>query len=363
MNKDFSACKIDDTVLNALYGYYVRYDKLTQLINENFKGSSATTLNLFIDVNNILCKLEEYCLKSNSYPSSETVVMAGLINMAAHYRYFFRSRYNCHTKIYLLNSINNTISPLYDASFVHPHPKTEACRIDNALMNQICKYIPDVAYLTGTVEFVTMVSALLGKEKGPVIPPNLVISKDPYANQLTKYVDNLSPVMVMRPSKFQGQDNSYIISLGNNAIIEYARGVGSKVKSDEPIDPYCLAVYMALTRVPSRGMKSFYPANKAIDIINTSLYRVTSLYKYPWDPDFYFTKLIDTYGDPRLHKDIPFLVNRFKAVESVYFHLLGYKDTMEYKMLEGMVNLYDPRGMQEINEKYFKNTPLDLEVF
>ena len=57
------------------------------------------------------------------------------------------------------------------------------------------------------------------------------------------------------------------------------------------------------------------------------------------------------------------LINRFKAVDTVYFQSIAYESLPDYKTdYTGMVNLYDPRGMQDINEKYFKAYPLDLEV-
>lgn len=362
MAEHFSSVKIDDIVMNAIYGYYVKYDVLTKLINKEYAGSNANTLNLFIDVNNVLCKIEDLANRYNVNPSSNLVIMSGLINMAAHYRQFFRSRYGCATRIWLINSINNVISPLYDQSFLYAknHPKNISTMIDGELMEMVCNYIPDVMYYQCSVEFTTGVAYIISKENNTF--PSLVITKDNFAFQLAGHQN----VKVLRPSKNKNGDYSYIIN-SDNLTQTYLQSLKSNETSVIPSS--LIAVLMAMTRVPSRGVSSLIHINKALELLSYGILVNSNLMKYPWDPQYYFQQLSDAINVNRIpttniiQKDIPFLVNRFKAIECVYFHLIGYKDMPEALMFKGMINLYDPKGVKEINEKYFKDCPLDLEVF
>lgn len=353
MDNHDSSVKIDDIVMNAIYGYYVKYDKLIELINKEYAGSNATTLNLFIDVNNILCKVEELSARFNVHPSDGIVLMAGIINMAAHYREFFRSRYGCMTRIYLINSLANAISPLYDKSFSHARNHPKNCKLDYELMNMTCNFIPGVAYYECSVEFSTMVSFIIGSENN--LFPSLAITKDNFAFQLAGHQN----VKVLRPSKYKGVEHSFIVN-EDNLIQKYCDSINNPKVVDK--FPACLiGVLMAMTRIPSRGVSSIYQVPKALDLLTTGLNNNPILQKYPWDPLFYFTQL-SAANNNRMDKDIPFLVNRFKAAEVVYFHLLGYKEMPESLLFNGIVDLYDPKGMWQLNETYFKDHPLDLQV-
>ena len=104
-----------------------------------------------------------------------------------------------------------------------------------------------------------------------------------------------------------------------------------------------------------------YSLDNALNMLDIRVANSSVPLKYPWDPNLFFNGL-DYYVSGSINKDIPQLVNRFKAVDSVFFQLLGYKEMPESKIYNGIINLYDPKGMQEINEKYFKDYPLDLEV-
>ena len=43
-----------DTLLQGvIYGYCVKYNRLIELINANFAGSSATTIDIFVDIHDI----------------------------------------------------------------------------------------------------------------------------------------------------------------------------------------------------------------------------------------------------------------------------------------------------------------------
>lgn len=348
-----ASTKIDEAILNFIYSYYVRYNRLAQLVNSEFAGSNATEVNLLIDVGDILCKVESYSKMYKVPPSNDLVLMAGLINLVAHYRQFFKSRYSCATKIWLIDSRNNTISPLYDRSF-RPKVPSEQYLFDDTIFDAMCKYIPDVQYVYGRVDFATIASFIIGYHDS--IFPYIAITKDPFEFQLCSRKN----VWVLRPKKNGKDDVSYFVN-NKNAIQCYIAETFHNSKEQLNIDSDLIGVVMALTRVPTRGLKSLYTLPTAVDMLENRIESGSIPLKYPWDPDAFF-KGISVCNANCIDKNISILTNRFKAVEMVYFQLLGYKQMPESKIYNGVINLYDPKGMQAINEKYFKDYPLDLEV-
>ena len=348
-----ASAMIDDNILNFIYSYYVKYSRFTELINKEFAGSSATEVNLLIDVGDILCKVEAYSRMYNVPPSNDLVLMAGLINLVAHYRQFFKTRYGCTTKIWLIDSRDNSISPLYDKSF-RPKIPGEQYMIDGSIFDAMCRYIPDVQYVYGRVDFATIASFIIGYHDS--IFPYIALTKDPYEFQLCARKN----VWVLRPKKKNKDDISYLVN-NTNAIYYYCKETFKKIPCTMNYPTDIIGIIMALTRVPTRGLKSMYSLDNALNILNYRISKSSVALKYPWDPQLFFNGL-DQCVNRSINKDIPQLVNRFKAVDSVYFQLLGYKEMPESKIYNGIINLYDPKGMQEINEKYFKNYPLDLEV-
>lgn len=351
-----SSKQIDENILNFIYGYYVKYDKLTGLINQEFAESDATEVNLLIDVGDILCKIESQCLYHEIAPSNDLILMAGLINLVAHYRQFFKTRYGCTTKIWLINSIDNCISPLYDRNFRPKIPGNQYL-IDGSIFDAMCRYIPDVQYVCGKVDFATIASFIMEYHNSRF--PYIILTKDPYEFQLCAKPNT----WVLRPKKNKLQDISYFVN-NKNAIYYYCHETFRKIPSEKKFESYptdIIGIIMALTRVPTRGLKSMYSLDNTLNILDFRIANTSIPLKYPWDPNLFFNGL-DRCVSGSINKDIPQLVNRFKAVDSVFFQVLGYKEMPESKLYNGIINLYDPKGMQEINERYFKDYPLDLEV-
>lgn len=335
----------DNLTISTMYSYYVRYEKLTELINKQFYNSNATNVNLFVDVHGILVNLRENKVSINQY-----AFIAGLINLAAHYRQFFKTRYQCTTRIWFINALDNIIPHYYNKTFDH---NTNVDTIDDNIMKQLCNYIPEVAYVTCRVDCATMAVKIAKDEK--LIDPCILISKDPFEFQICAY-DNF---YVLRPKKYKGQDTSYLVNK-LNATEYYSMYISYGHETVKGFDATILPVLMALWRVPSRKVLTKFRMPKPIDLLKNYVSKYT--YRYPWDIETFFQRLSEA-NDGIIDRNIFDLTNRFKAVDAIYFQSVAYESLPDYKTdYTGIVNLYDPRGMQEINEKYFKAYPLDLEV-
>ena len=86
-----------------LYSYYVKYDKLQELTNQAFAGSNSDNLNVYIDFYQMIKSFYNRPLtgKENFYTSA-------VLNLAAHIRHFYSSRYKVKTKIFIIFTTDST---------------------------------------------------------------------------------------------------------------------------------------------------------------------------------------------------------------------------------------------------------------
>lgn len=355
MGYNYASADPHEWVLGCIRGYYVRYEQLALLINNNFKGSNANTVDLFIDMADIMRKLNGFLSQSKGIINDGLVVASGIINMVGHYRQFFASRYQCDTRVWIVASMSGQTQKLFYSKFI---PVADSLDISTrqlytnnlSLMDLICKNIPNVQVEMCNCEFATKVLQIYDKE--PIKNPLICITKDPFAFQIcgSQYLS-----YVLRPRKSNGSDTSYMVT--RESVIESYAFELSK-KCDQPvarmINPEMISLFMAMTRVPSRGIHTLYMIPTALKKLNA-----LSATGYPYDIDFVLDQFTQSAGGIKNPYE---LINRFKACDACYIQLEGYKNTPEAKLYNGIVNLYDPAGIKDINNQYFKKYPLDLDI-
>ena len=89
--------------LNALlYSQFITYDRLVGIINESCAHSNAAMAHLYIDMNSLLKSVIRNIpnIKIENYNN----ITACMVNMAIHYRYFLKSRYQTDSKIFFVYS-------------------------------------------------------------------------------------------------------------------------------------------------------------------------------------------------------------------------------------------------------------------
>ena len=102
--------------------YYVRYNKLTQLVNSFYRNSNSDKLTIFIDLNSVLKRL--YADTNISLNSSSPIdISSAIINMCGHYRKFF-SYIGVGTRFFLIYgnnapSYNINIMPNYNSLYMY----------------------------------------------------------------------------------------------------------------------------------------------------------------------------------------------------------------------------------------------------
>ena len=89
------------------YKSMVKYERLSNLINEYYKNSDSNQIELYIDVSSFIDQLIKKAdqMQNKINTGDNLFISAWILNMCAHYRRFFRTRrliwrYRCQTRRY-----------------------------------------------------------------------------------------------------------------------------------------------------------------------------------------------------------------------------------------------------------------------
>lgn len=334
---------------------YVKYSRMTEIINEVYVNSDATTINVYIDMYSILKPLYssmEYEIKDYS------ALTAGIINMCAHYREFFRTRYNTESKYFIVyskncNYINNQFYLDYNSKMVSKYNSNK--KADDMILNNIellsilCPYLPEIYFIPSTFETGVVIYDLICRNELLDNSPHMIITKDIYNYQLVPSRNNIT---IVRPKKYNGNDISYYLTNSNllNTYIEER-----KVKTNPKfLDPGLLSLIMTLSSVSDRNIKSLFNITTSINLLSNAVqnYRIPNGYnsdiELVWNA-IYSNKFKIGYTT---------FEHRFKTIDIISQHMI-FINSPESKKIQ-LSDLFDPENVKAINNKYFKTTPLDL---
>lgn len=350
--------------LDALiFSNCVKYDKLSELIQFAFSGSSATELDIYVDMYSVIKSL--YSKNHVTDISDYNSLAAGFINLCAHYRDFFRKNLGVKTNFFLVASynccdMNKLLVPNYNKTIDIARKSnqniTQFIDYNLDLLNTLCPYLPDIYFIKSEYEAAVVMYNIMNKryESGDK-NPNLIISKDPYVYQLLSY--NLDTAY-LRPRKYYGEDTSTIVgAISTNAptMIEllweqFSSMHNWKYDGIGDMIPMYMSNVLAFTSVAERNIRSILNVKTIKGIIRNSnipgIQTVQTIFE-------------NNSNLPSLRScSLELLVNRYKAID-LNFQNEIFKDTVESKLIR-FDNLYDPKNVQHINSKYF-NDNLDLE--
>lgn len=339
---------------------YIKYGRMCSIVEQAFVGSTADDVNIYVDLYSILKPLYD---KSELYSITDySLVTSCVINLCAHYRELFMSRYKVRTKIYLIYSdnchyINKQFYPEYNHghdAMVHAKKQvTNMIQQNIELLSTLCPYLPDIFFINGTFETgVYMYDLICRNELTNPTAPHIILSKDKYLYQLVPTRNN---IIYLRPKKFKGEDISYYLDKSN--VMEYIMSErGIKYRPKTWVSPELITLLMTMTSVQERFIKILMDYTSALKSIEKAIQSHTMLNGYSSNIDLSYTAL---YSEKMKIGDTTF-AHRFKAIDLVFQHSV-FITTPEAKNVDScLVNLYDPETVKDINNKYFINNPLDL---
>lgn len=366
MNSEIYRANISD----VLYGSYIRYDRLYEMTKHAFYGrSDSNDVNIYIDIYSILRSI--YTKGSNIQVDDSCVIASCMINLAIHLRAYFESRHSVNSRIYLIyggarpreafvnySRYNEKNIIMEDSNVVMKN-----LIMDNLnIMSILCPYLHDIFTIVDYEnEFSVIASTIIDRDK--VTPgginkiPNIIYSKDPLAYQLVAFKQI---TFLYRPKKKGNMDASWVVT--KSALYNaYRYGeLSLNTKSDIILNPSMFSIYQAISGVKSRSMNSIKNGSITMKILKDSIERnvfsngynsMSILYNEPnpFEVLFNDTK-IDGFD----------ILNRFGAIDLPYQTMLFAMSTSAKDIDYGLINLYNPQEVRNINDKYFQKYPLDL---
>lgn len=357
---------------NILYGYYIKYHKLMELTLEEFKNTSnasATKVNIYIDLYDML-----YSLYTNRVDIRDTFSISSIIiNLVAHLRGYYKKSHMVDTKIYLVYGATN--SNMQDKLiFGGYNRKGKEIISQNPKINKsisevfnhleiLCKYI-DQVYFIRVNDFDTSVvifDRVLKEEANNPAIPNIIITKSLYSYQIPAYTIN---TRIFRPLKSKGIDNSYIINKSNCIYRYFFDRSSNKSELNEELDniirslnPEVINLLMTLAGIRTRGIKpilnitsSLRELQKMIDnhlIING----YNSILDYPIN----IYKMNPTMIDSKIE-----ISSRFKGLDLRLQHMMFIQSVYFQTIEQSIIDLIDDDGFKHIAGKYYKDNPIDV---
>ena len=265
----------------------IRYNVLQEITKEEFKDSNIKIINLYIDMYSILKSLYR---NTNYVIDDYSAVTSSIVNICSHYRRFYWSRYNVHTRIFIINShnisdINTQLVFGYNNGFKQSLDSNVKARdmINNNIdiLRLLVPYLPDIYFIDTTYEAGVVMYNLMCRDDKLNEKAHIILSKDPYLYQLVAMKPN---TVVLRK---KDKDTSIYINKDNLLSIYLKE---RKVKENDTIvSPELFSVLLAMSSLKQRNIKSVTSISKAIDTLEKAIkdHRITNAYNndinYLWN--------------------------------------------------------------------------------
>lgn len=361
------------TVEQAIAKFLTKYEILDYIIPYGFAGSNSKKLNIYIDLYGIYRTIlsRNYRIIITDYTSIAT----GIINICAHYRSYFRYL-GVHTKFFLISSYNVPLDSLHTVvnipeknNSTDPYNKTmleklemtnqrEILGLNRELLELICPYLPDIFYLkTKAFESSVLMNHIMNLENPDI--PSLIISTDAMPMQLCGIRNNVSMIWP-RKYGYRAEDNSLIICSKTHSEHKksfwnvFAQKTAKTSLFDYlcNVEPSNFALVQAINGMAERNLKSLIHINQLIKILS----EVPGYDSCKITPDILFDMVSSKYFDDMIVRGL--IEIRYKLMDVDYQYLF-YRESIESKHIH-YENLDDQAAVQAINDKYFKNNPIDL---
>lgn len=350
------------------YKSMVKYEHLSGLINEYYKNSDSNQIELYIDVSSFIDQLIKKAdqMQNKINTGDNLFISAWVLNMCAHYRRFFRTRYSVETTIFLIcRNIGNNGSEFrrvincveYDRGMAS-EAWTNIFNYNMNMLKDIVLYVPNMEIVQTNYDFCSKASYIMNIRQNNI--PAMIITDDIMNLQLCA----ISPkdVCVLMPAKNGSEDNSVLI--GQKDAISYY--ISKKRVSTAALfesDPYFYIPLMsAMSGCKNRGFKSIYSISQTISAINKLFSDGLISPGNPTSIDRVMMLISSMY--PKRVVNNKQIIDRFNclsaAMQSMFFFNNITGDQMDIDQYGRMINLYNPAAVKEIVSNVFVNHEIDL---
>ena len=346
----------DSTIVDKyIYSQFIPYKELSPLVPLLTKDLDKPLLNIYIDLYSMILPLYNFYNFVN--PLSLTSCM---VNAAIHYRNFFK-KYGIYTNITLLYSPTMSSNNLKHCP---EYNKTNIEKVSNnfevnklvhenlVLLGIVVPYLPDIYFRMGTVETSIMgLDIMLNLSARNHNIRSLFVTSTPIAFQLPLMYDNVFVLM-----KKHNQD---VMVIDKNNCLNRAVLYTKKQSIESEIDPKFLSSFYTLCGLRKRDVKSLLSYKGAFKIFK--MMQDNAEMPYPDILSLYYIKYKEQQGS---QEDVKSTVNtihrRFQCFD-FYQQLLLYRLLPESKETSYLLQLQDWEELLHINDKYFRDNPMQLD--
>lgn len=344
----------EKTAYNYLLRNYPQYEQLReQCLKFIYRKVlvQGQPIDCYVDLNSYLHSLYKV---SDQYPIDVKYSVAGsIINFAAHIVEFFHSRFGIHARIFLVFASSRPTSIVQYIPEYNAHRFMDIDQVFNnsildelEILNTVVQYIPEVYYVTSSItENAVLIRKIMAQLKNEGNRTRFIFTKDPFAYQLACVCPNTH---IIRTKKSNNRDETYTIS-----YFDFYKKLQmeKKLKTTigEGISPELYSLYLAFAGCSYKGVRAIhtYPTTDRIihDLVNRPVILNAYNASIALDPDIART-LGGNIQERYKGLDLMFQYNAFCITPYIY-----------------MQNLYDPKAINNMNDRLFTKYPLDLAVF
>lgn len=323
-----------------LYWFYPKYSSLEPVAKQLFPEKQVKSIDIYIDGT----KFIESLLKDNVVINDKMAIVAGLVNLAIHFRKFY-GRYLVYSHIYIIYSSIGMLANI--------DPIKKECLDSNlVLLRELCKYLKDIYFVETTVDTPLEICNMI--ENNPTKRLSIIYSKDPVMYQIPTIYNN---AIVFNLTKNSQVEHMQVIT-NNNALLEYLSQSKRSIILENvlKLHPMLYSTVLTLIGCKERNIEKIFNTNKAISTILGAMADLNYpklANSYPNIETLYESLKIDKY----INKDK--FLSRFKSIDLVY-QLSIYKLKPESHDLSWQINIINNSALKEINDKYLTITPLNL---
>ena len=354
------------------YLYYksmVKYERLSSLVNDYYKNSDSNFIDLYIDVSSFIDDLikKNNQLQGNMDGGDNLYIASWLINLCAHYRRFFRTRYSVETTIFLIcrnigdngkefRRIINCVE--YDRG-VPVESWITVFNYNMDILNNFVKYLPNIEIMQTNYEFSS--KFLYVKNTRDKSIPAMIISDDIANIQLCDKTP-ANDVCVVMPNKYSGDDISVLVSQMEAIpyFISKRKIPNAELFSSDPY--FYIPLMLAMSGCKNRGFKSIYSISQTVSSINKLFSDGLISPGNPTSIDRVITLISSMYQNKATYNKQ--IIDRFNclsaAMQSLFFFNNITGDQLDITPYTGIVNLHNPGAVNEIVSKVFANHEIDL---
>lgn len=367
---------------------YMKYEEMANITASMFKNSNENEVNVYLDLGSMTDGLYGNIVERSNDPTELTAVV---VNLAAHIRAYFRSVHSVYATVFLVYSSNNwsilkNVCKEYNSNNGKDSKKYMNKYIKDSMniAEQICYYIPNVYFINSNAECGAIIYSTILKERlNGNNHPNIIFTKEYNLLQIPT-IDNNSVIyykQAMYRSKVCfgiNKDNAmehyikltkrynpvfadpdamvYVQLLGDD--ISKAKFI-SKSKRMEHLgrilkvfDSRLLSYFIALTNLPSRGLKYVLNWSTAMEV----LYKLQNDYiddaEWIYNNICYEAKIFNKIGYEEF-------INRYRCIDIRYQSMLY---DQEYHK-EYRIDLINSNELKYLNDHYFIKNYIDLNKF